>query len=85
MTLTRNDEPSGQRERSRSRGELNALEQLLAEMGLSDRFSGDATLVGEDLLIRSPHRLVVAVGTAQLVIGAAARPFGSDARESPMT
>jgi len=72
MTLTRNDEPSGQRERSRSRGELNALEQLLAEMGLSDRFSGDATLAGDDLLIRSPHRLVVAVGTAQLVIGAAA-------------
>jgi len=72
MTSTRNNDNAGESTRSRSAGELIALEQLLAEIGLSDRFSGDATLVGEEVLIRSRHRLVEAVGTAQLLIGAAA-------------
>ena len=78
MRLTRNDELSGQRERSRSRGELNALEQLLDEIGLAGRFAGEATLAGEELLVRSPHRLVEAVGTAQLLIGAAASAIWLD-------
>ena len=72
MTSTRNNDNAGESTRSRSDGELIALEQLLAEIGLSDRFTGDATLVGQEVLIRSRHRLVEAVGTAQLLIGAAA-------------
>jgi crotonobetainyl-CoA:carnitine CoA-transferase CaiB-like acyl-CoA transferase len=72
MTSTYNHDPAEQPNRSRSAGELIALEQLLAEIGLSDNVSGDATLVGDELLIRSPHRLVEAVGTAQLLIGGAA-------------
>ena len=68
MKSTRTHDPAVKPNRSRSAGELIAFEQLLAEIGLSDHFSGDATLVGNELLIRSRHRLVEAVGTAQLLI-----------------
>lgn len=61
-----------QQRKALSRGELTGLDQLLKSLGIPKRFAGDAKLEGDDLLIRSPHRLVEAVGTAQLLIGSVA-------------
>jgi hypothetical protein len=63
---------SVQQRKALSRGELTGLDQLLQSLGMPKRFAGDAKLEGDDLLIRSPHRLVEAVGTAQLLIGSVA-------------
>jgi CoA-transferase family III len=54
-----------------SAGELAALADLLELIGLTDHFSGDAVMYGDDPVIRSPHRLGEASATAQLLIGAA--------------
>ena len=54
-----------------SAGELAPLADLLALVGLTKHFSGDAVLRGSDPVIRSPHRLGEASATAQLLIGAA--------------
>ena len=40
-------------------------------MGLAGRFTGEATVVGSDPVIRSPHRLAEASCTAHLLIGVA--------------
>ena len=54
-----------------SAGELAALADLLEILGLTDHFSGDAVMYGNDPVIRSPHRLGEASATAQLLIGVA--------------
>jgi hypothetical protein len=58
-------------ERSLSSENLAALTDLLAQTGLAAHFDGDAILEGDDLLIQSPHRLVEAISTAQLLLGSA--------------
>ena len=63
--------PGPQEERSLSATDT-ALDHLLDQIGLSSHFEGDAVLEGDDVLIRSPHRLVEAVGTAQLLLGCTA-------------
>ncbi len=57
--------------RSHQKGELPAFSSLLAHLGLTDHFLDDATIVGSDPVIRSPHKLGEASATAQLLIGAA--------------
>ena len=52
-----------------SAGELATLADLLEILGLTDHFSGDAVMYGNDPVIRSPHRLGEASATAQLLIG----------------
>lgn len=52
-------------------GSLPALASLVDELGLSNRFSGDASLTGTDPVIRSRHHLGEASATAQLLIGIA--------------
>ena len=66
------DDPTRPPARSLSGGDLAALDRLLADTGVAQHFTGDATLQGGEVLIRSPHRLVEAVGTAQLLVGCAA-------------
>ncbi|GAA2756320.1 CoA transferase [Actinopolymorpha rutila] len=56
---------------SLGRGELGPLENLIDQLGLAARFTGDATIFGSDPVIRSPHRLAEASCTAHLLIGAA--------------
>jgi crotonobetainyl-CoA:carnitine CoA-transferase CaiB-like acyl-CoA transferase len=63
---------SEQRIRILDQGELPTLESMLASLGLSQDALGRVSLEGDDLLIRSPHRLTEAVSTAQLLIGSAA-------------
>lgn len=55
-----------------SNGQLRPLGALIAELGISHRFKGEASLFGSDPIIQSPHRLGEASGMAQLAIGAAA-------------
>ena len=57
--------------RSLRRGELQPLANLIEELGLAGRFTGEATMVGSDPVIRSPHHLAEASCTAHLLIGAA--------------
>jgi crotonobetainyl-CoA:carnitine CoA-transferase CaiB-like acyl-CoA transferase len=57
--------------RSLRRDELAPLADLLEQVGLAGWFDGDATLVGADPVIRSPHRLAEASCTAHLLIAAA--------------
>ena len=57
--------------RSLGRGELEPLADLIEQLGLTGRFTGEATVLGSDPVIRSPHRLGEASCTAQLLIGAA--------------
>jgi hypothetical protein len=52
-------------------GQLGALASLLDLLELSTHFRNDATLLGSDPVIRSPHKLGEASATAQLLIGAA--------------
>lgn len=52
--------------------DLTALQRLLSETGIEQHFNGDALLQGDRVLIRSPHRLVEAAGTAALLVGCAA-------------
>ncbi|QBR04321.1 CoA transferase [Paraburkholderia pallida] len=52
--------------------QLPALASLIDSLGIDTGSLGQVSLDGDELLIRSPHRLVDAVGTAQLLIGAAA-------------
>ncbi|MEV0714842.1 hypothetical protein [Asanoa sp. NPDC050611] len=59
------------RARSLRRGELEPLANLMSQVGLAGRFSGDATVFGADPVIRSPHRLAEASCTAHLLIAAA--------------
>ena len=54
-----------------SAGGLAPLAEMLEIAGLATHFSGDAALLGNDPVIRSPHRLAEASATAQLLIGAA--------------
>jgi hypothetical protein len=63
---------SDKRVRNLHRGELPALDALIKLLRLDSRSLGHLALEGDDLLIRSRHRLVDAVGIAQLLIGAAA-------------
>ncbi|GIF69985.1 hypothetical protein Ais01nite_80200 [Asanoa ishikariensis] len=53
------------------RGELEPLADLMAQVGLAGRFTGEATIFGSDPVIRSPHRLAEASCTAHLLIAAA--------------
>lgn len=62
---------TGKGARSLRRGELRALADLIGQLGLTEYFSGDAVMHGDDPVIRSPHRLGEASCTAQLLIGAA--------------
>jgi hypothetical protein len=57
--------------RSLRRGELEPLADLIERLGLTEHFSGDAVMHGNDPVIRSPHRLGEASCTAQLLIGTA--------------
>ncbi|ADW70145.1 CoA transferase [Granulicella tundricola] len=57
--------------RSHLSGELSAFSSLLEHLQLAHHFKGDATMVGDDPIIRSPHKLGEASATAQLLIGAA--------------
>jgi crotonobetainyl-CoA:carnitine CoA-transferase CaiB-like acyl-CoA transferase len=50
---------------------LRPLADLIAQLGLTEHFRGDAVLCGSDPVIRSPHRLGEASATAQLLIGVA--------------
>lgn len=54
-----------------SAGALKPLAALVDDLGLAAHFQGDAMLNGIDPVIRSPHRLGEASGTAQLLIGIA--------------
>ena len=54
-----------------SAGALKPLAALVDHLGLVPHFKGDAVLHGADPVIRSPHRLGEASGTAQLLIGIA--------------
>src|SRR5215510_1912299 len=54
-----------------SAGALKPLAALVDHLGLSPHFQSDAVLHGADPVIRSPHRLGEASGTAQLLIGIA--------------
>lgn len=58
--------------RSLRKGELPELENLLSLLQLSEHFAGDATLNGQDPLLRSPHKLGEATATALLLEAAAA-------------
>ncbi|SMG60723.1 CoA transferase [Paraburkholderia susongensis] len=58
--------------RNLSDRQLPALASLLHSLGIDTGSFGQVSLDGDELLIRSQHRLVDAVGTAQLLIGAAA-------------
>ena len=62
---------AGRVARSLGGGELEPLADLIDLLGLAGRFTGEATVVGSDPVIRSPHRLGEASCTAQLLIGAA--------------
>jgi hypothetical protein len=62
---------TGKGPRSLGRGELEPLADLIEQLGLAGRFTGEATGLGSDPVIRSPHRLGEASSTAQLLIGAA--------------
>jgi crotonobetainyl-CoA:carnitine CoA-transferase CaiB-like acyl-CoA transferase len=55
-----------------SDGQLPALASLLDELDLRTAFGGEATIYGDDPVIRSPHRLATASATALLAGGAAA-------------
>ncbi|HYY00866.1 MAG TPA: CoA transferase [Mycobacterium sp.] len=55
-----------------SQDQLPALASLLDELGLRGSFGGEATIYGDDPVIRSPHRLATASGTALLAGGVAA-------------
>jgi crotonobetainyl-CoA:carnitine CoA-transferase CaiB-like acyl-CoA transferase len=55
-----------------SNGELPALAHLTEQLDLRRHFAGEATLMGADPIIRSPHHLGEASATAQLLIGVAA-------------
>ncbi len=70
--------------RSLRRGELEPLAGLIGQLGLTGHFPGDAVRYGNDPVIRSPHRLGAASGTAQLLIGAAAAAIWA-ARAGPPT
>ena len=54
-----------------SAGALQPLAALVDHLGLAPHFLGDAILHGSDPVIRSPHHLGEASGTAQLLIGIA--------------
>jgi crotonobetainyl-CoA:carnitine CoA-transferase CaiB-like acyl-CoA transferase len=62
---------TGKGARSLGRGELESLADLIGQLGLTEHFSGDAVMHGNDPVIRSPHRLGEASCTAQLLVGAA--------------
>jgi crotonobetainyl-CoA:carnitine CoA-transferase CaiB-like acyl-CoA transferase len=62
---------TGKSVRSLVRGELKPLADLIRQLGLTEHFSGDAVMHGNDPVIRSPHRLGEASCTAHLLIGAA--------------
>ena len=55
--------------RTLGQGQLAPLRGLMDLLGLSDKFTGDAGIVGNDPVIVSPHRLGEASATAQLLIG----------------
>lgn len=57
--------------RSLGRGELEPLADLIEQLELAERFTGDATIFGSDPVVRSPHRLGEASCSAHLLIGAA--------------
>lgn len=58
--------------RTLSGGHLPDLGSLLSELHLQNSFSGEASIEGDDPVIRSPHRLATASATALLAGGAAA-------------
>jgi crotonobetainyl-CoA:carnitine CoA-transferase CaiB-like acyl-CoA transferase len=63
---------TGKGARSLGRGELEPLADLVGQLGLTEHFSGDAVMHGNDPVIRSPHRLGETSCTAHLLVGAAA-------------
>jgi len=60
-----------QNTRSHLKGELPAFSSLLEQLQLAQIFKGDAVMLGDDPVIRSPHKLGEASAIAQLLIGAA--------------
>jgi hypothetical protein len=62
---------TGKGPRSRGRGELEPLADLIDQLGSAGRFTGEATGLGSDPVIGSPHRLGKASCTVQLLVGAA--------------
>lgn len=58
--------------RSLSAGQLDPLEQLQSLLGLKENFDGEATLLGADPILRSPHRLSEATSYALLAEAMAA-------------
>ncbi|BEU27497.1 CoA transferase [Paraburkholderia sp. 22B1P] len=64
--------------RSFRNGQLPELAALLKALDIDSRKFGDLRADGDRRLIRSPHRLVDAVSTAQLLIGAAAAQIWHD-------
>ena len=50
-----------------SQGQLPALSQLMASLGVGQYFSGNATVMGDDPVIQSPHRLGEAAASALLL------------------
>ena len=64
--------------RSLRRGELKPLADLMEQVGLAGRFTGDATIFGSDPVIRSPHRLAEASCTAHLLIAAVGAAIWED-------
>jgi crotonobetainyl-CoA:carnitine CoA-transferase CaiB-like acyl-CoA transferase len=71
--LKADDMPDGDAGKSLrlSEGGLAPLAALIAQLGLHRHFRGEATLLGTDPIIQSPHRLGEASGIAQLLIGVA--------------
>jgi crotonobetainyl-CoA:carnitine CoA-transferase CaiB-like acyl-CoA transferase len=57
--------------RSLRRGDLKPLADVMEQVGVDGRFTGEATIFGSDPAIRSPHRLAEASCTAHLLIAAA--------------
>ena len=58
---------TGKDPRSRGRGELEPLADLIDQLGSAGRFTGEATGLGSDPVISSPHRLGAASCIAQLL------------------
>lgn len=58
--------------RSLRKQQLPHLNELLSVLGLTEQFSGEATLKGKDPLVRSPHKLGEATAYALLAEGIAA-------------
>ena len=72
VTRTQEDTDNEGKAADLQTGGLPHLSGLIEQLGLVEKFSGNAKMVGADPVIRSPHRLGEASATAQLAIGVAA-------------